>query len=162
MLEKVQAAPPVAPKSIPVPAPLEDVWKKCMWMDPDDRYPDARAVASEVAAWLEGSLARDKAMGLVDEARQMLEVHTDTKARAMRARNGRERRSPFAPRPTSRPKRPPSPRRCGQGTPGRSQQPVVRHLHQVSTRHGPGTGSPEARNSRQSLPGPCRRGRDRR
>ncbi len=86
VLELVQARPPEQPRSVPVPAPLEDIWKRCMRMEPDERFPDARAVASEVARWLEGSLAREKALSLVEEAREMLTVHEEAKNRAGRAR----------------------------------------------------------------------------
>ena len=86
VLDLVQQRPPKPHPTVPVPAPLVDVWQKCMRMDPDDRFPDARAVASEVARWLEGSLAREKALALVEDARELLEVHRDAKNRANRAR----------------------------------------------------------------------------
>jgi len=86
VLELVQQRPPERPKSVPVPTPLEDIWRRCMQMEPGARYPDARAVASEVARWLEGSLAREKAMRLVEEARDLVNVHQDAKSRANRAR----------------------------------------------------------------------------
>jgi len=86
VLELVQERPPRAPKTVPVPAPLVDIWKRCTRMDPKERYPDARAVAQAIGRWLEGSLAREKALELVDDARSLLEVHRDAKDRADRAR----------------------------------------------------------------------------
>ncbi len=86
VLELVQQRPPKPPRTPVVPEPLIDVWRNCMQMEPNDRYPDARAVAQAVGRWLEGSLAREKALELVEEARSLVALHRDAKERADRAR----------------------------------------------------------------------------
>lgn len=86
VLEMVQKAPPNPPSDRPAPEPLVEVWKTCMTMDPSRRYPDARSVAADVAAWLEGSRAREKALELVDEALAARPGLEEARERADRAR----------------------------------------------------------------------------
>ncbi len=68
VLDMVQQGPPEPPSTPVVPDALVDIWRTCMQMAPTARYPDARSVAGDLAAWLEGSRAREKALELVEEA----------------------------------------------------------------------------------------------
>lgn len=86
VLKLVQEGPPEPPADRPAPEPLVEVWRTCMTMDPRRRYPDARSVAADVAAWLEGSRAREKALELVEEALAARPGLREARERADRAR----------------------------------------------------------------------------
>jgi serine/threonine protein kinase len=57
ILEQVQAGPPSGVDGLKLPEPLVEIWRKCMTMNPADRYPLATEVAREIEDWLEGSKA---------------------------------------------------------------------------------------------------------
>lgn len=86
VLKRVCQGPPVPPLGIPVPDALDEVWRRCMRADPADRYPTARAVAADIDAWLEGSRARERAMGLVEQARRRVPALAEARLKATRSR----------------------------------------------------------------------------
>lgn len=86
VLAKVQKGPPRLPRGSLVPPELEEIRHRCMQMAPDDRYPDARELAHDLEAWLEGALAREKALALVQEARTLRPPLDQARSEASRAR----------------------------------------------------------------------------
>jgi serine/threonine-protein kinase len=70
-----------------------------MRVAPAERYPTARAVAADIDAWLEGSRARERAMGLVDEARRRVPALAEARLKANRSRE-RARASVVSLRPS--------------------------------------------------------------
>ena len=52
----------------PIPPELARVCNRAMARAKEDRFPDARALAEEVGAWLEGVAQRDRAMEIVEDA----------------------------------------------------------------------------------------------
>jgi serine/threonine-protein kinase len=86
VLEQVQAGPPSGVDGLKLPEPLVEIWRKCMTMNPADRYPLATEVAREIEDWLEGSKAREKALVLVEEARALVATHVDLERKATKAR----------------------------------------------------------------------------
>ena len=86
VLDQVQAGPPRVPKRAPIPPDLEQIRARCMQMDPADRYPDAAALAHELGSWLEGALAREKALTLVEAARGLRPALDEAREEAVRAR----------------------------------------------------------------------------
>lgn len=73
VLAAVAAGPPQPPEGPgpPVPPMLEAIRRKAMFMEPEDRYPDADALAADVLRWLDGAARREQAMDLVSRARAL-------------------------------------------------------------------------------------------
>lgn len=69
VLEQVKQGPPPVPPGTDAPAALVELWRHAMSMDIRARFADGAAMAREIAAWLEGSRARESARRLVREAR---------------------------------------------------------------------------------------------
>jgi formylglycine-generating enzyme required for sulfatase activity len=65
----------------PLPAGLVEIVERALHLDPEIRYPDAAALASEVAAWLDGERRLEQARAIVEEARGL-----DPRVAAWRAR----------------------------------------------------------------------------
>jgi serine/threonine protein kinase len=87
VIELVQKAPPDVPE-IDVPGVLVDIWRKAMSMDPAQRYPDANALGADLEAYIEGSLARERALKLLASARDELrEELPRARAKARQQRN---------------------------------------------------------------------------
>jgi serine/threonine-protein kinase len=86
VLQLVQAGPPAPVEGMHVPEAIVDVWRRCMCMNPEDRYREARQVAEDIDAWLEGSRAREKALVLVDAARALVPKLKETLTRTTRSR----------------------------------------------------------------------------
>ena len=63
---------PMSGGALLVPAELQDLCQRAMARDPDDRFPDAGALAAEIAAWLDGARRREQAQQLTDQAVSML------------------------------------------------------------------------------------------
>jgi len=57
---------------LPIPEELEAICLKAMARDPEDRFPDAKRLADEIASWLEGSKRRAQALEMVGEADALL------------------------------------------------------------------------------------------
>ena len=74
MLAQAVLGPPEPPGSrddglgLPIPAGLEAICVRALRHDPADRFRDARQVADELAAWLDGVRAREQALLKVDRA----------------------------------------------------------------------------------------------
>ena len=65
--------PPLAPDAPPVQVPvgpeaLREIVDRALALDPTDRPEDASRLAAELGAWLDGSLQRERALGLVAQA----------------------------------------------------------------------------------------------
>jgi serine/threonine-protein kinase len=86
VLDQVRRGPPRPVRAVPPPPELEEIRARCMAFEPADRYPDARAVAGALGAWLEGALARERALSRVERARGLLPDLAEARARALRAR----------------------------------------------------------------------------
>ncbi|MCB9743832.1 MAG: SUMF1/EgtB/PvdO family nonheme iron enzyme [Alphaproteobacteria bacterium] len=62
---------PLSELGLPIPAPLADICAQAMQDWPEDRYPDASALAQALAEWLEGARRRAEATRLVGEAQAL-------------------------------------------------------------------------------------------
>ncbi|MCB9758439.1 MAG: SUMF1/EgtB/PvdO family nonheme iron enzyme [Alphaproteobacteria bacterium] len=81
--------PPVdqrRPDAPPMPEELVAVCTRAMARAPEDRYPNAGALAVELTAWLDGARKRERALAVVDEARDLLPRVAELRARAAAAR----------------------------------------------------------------------------
>ncbi len=67
----LQGAPPT-PDDPQIPPELLEICQKAMERDPELRYPNGRAIADEVSAWLDGAKRREHALELVAQARGKL------------------------------------------------------------------------------------------
>ena len=67
ILEAVRAGPPQA-LPVSAPAALAGICWTALARQPEDRYPDAHALAKALSAWLEGLLGREKARSVVRRA----------------------------------------------------------------------------------------------
>ena len=56
---------------VEVPAELAAICTRAMERSPEDRFPDAGALAAEVRNWLDGAHRRERALALVERARAM-------------------------------------------------------------------------------------------
>lgn len=65
-----------------VPDGLVDIWSRAMDPDPRFRYPDAGALAQELAAFLDGARRREQALGLVADADAIIARLGDLEDRA--------------------------------------------------------------------------------
>ncbi|MCA9488954.1 MAG: SUMF1/EgtB/PvdO family nonheme iron enzyme, partial [Myxococcales bacterium] len=90
VLDAVIAAEPIEPPSRvadghPVDEELDRICLKALAPRPDDRYPDATAMAEDLAAWADGATRRERAMAVVGEARTRAReaVALDRKARLL-------------------------------------------------------------------------------
>ncbi len=83
VLRRVARKPPSPVDGVPVPEQLVDIWRRCMQMDPADRYADARAIIADVDAWIEGTRTREKALAKVAEARARIPELQDAKDTAL-------------------------------------------------------------------------------
>ncbi len=99
VLKRVCQGPPEAPTGVPAPEALVEVWQRCMRVAQSDRYPTARAVTAAIDAWLEGSLARERALALVVEARKQVPALAEARLKANRSRE-RGRAAVISLRPT--------------------------------------------------------------
>jgi serine/threonine-protein kinase len=61
---------------------LYEIIVKAMRPDPADRYPDAGALAEDIARWREGATRREKALAIVREARERLPALAPDRERA--------------------------------------------------------------------------------
>jgi eukaryotic-like serine/threonine-protein kinase len=90
VLQQVLAGPPVrvveAAGAKPVPAELAAICARAMEREMAARYPDARALAREVLAWLDGARRREQALEVVARARAM-----EPEIAALRAQAGERR-----------------------------------------------------------------------
>jgi serine/threonine-protein kinase len=71
IVSQVVTGPPPALSTLegpPIPADLHDICVKAMSRLPEERYPDARALAVALQAWLDGLEKVEQAMALIDEA----------------------------------------------------------------------------------------------
>ncbi len=68
VLRKVARSEPEHIDDPNVPEALAEICRKAMRMEPEERYADARALITDLDAWLEGSRARARALELVEEA----------------------------------------------------------------------------------------------
>ncbi|MGK4007371.1 bifunctional serine/threonine-protein kinase/formylglycine-generating enzyme family protein [Sorangium sp. So ce1036] len=75
----------VAPQE--VPAELAAICARAMARDPEDRYPDAGALAAEIRSWLDGARRRERALAIVDRAREIRPEIEATRARARALRD---------------------------------------------------------------------------
>jgi serine/threonine-protein kinase len=80
VLRQVLAGPPLpialAARGKPVPAELATICDRAMQREMSARYPDAEALAREVADWLDGARRTDQALEIVARAdRKLAELH---------------------------------------------------------------------------------------
>lgn len=70
-----------------LPAELVVACNRAMARKVEDRFPDARALADEIRAWLDGARKREQALELVAEAEEILIIsgHHRTRAEGLRA-----------------------------------------------------------------------------
>ncbi len=87
VLRKVARTPPDPVEGIVVPEPLVEIWRKAMQMEPEARYPDARAIIADIDAWVEGSRAREKALQKVEEAQARIPELRDAQVDAVTTRD---------------------------------------------------------------------------
>jgi serine/threonine-protein kinase len=74
-LKKLQTAPPVKIKEVvnlPIPDELIEICETAMARNPNERYASANELALAVAAWLDGSRQRQKALSVVLQAQEMM------------------------------------------------------------------------------------------
>ena len=72
VIAAVREGPPEPPRArLQVPRVLQRICSHAMARDPRDRYPDASALAREIAAFLDGDRRRSQAARLVKEARRL-------------------------------------------------------------------------------------------
>ncbi|RME26851.1 MAG: protein kinase [Deltaproteobacteria bacterium] len=83
VLRRVARRPPPAIEGVPVPEQLVEIWRRCMRMDPDDRYPDTQAIIDDIDAWIEGTRTRQRALEKVAEARARLPELQEAKKAAL-------------------------------------------------------------------------------
>ncbi len=67
-LEPISAQKPPGP---PLPEDLVDTCNRAMSRDKADRFADGKAVATEVAAWLDGAKRRERALKVVEDAQRL-------------------------------------------------------------------------------------------
>lgn len=73
-LQRVLAGPPPSPelvRDLPMPVEALEICRRCMARAPEDRYPDAGALAAAVRAWREGALRRARAQAAMQQARAL-------------------------------------------------------------------------------------------
>lgn len=100
VLQAVIAAPPTVPEAPgpPVPTELDAIWRRCMRMDPTERYRDANALAADVLRWLDGSSRREEALDLVARANIRTPLVETLRAKARTLRMEMEQRLQSIPR----------------------------------------------------------------
>ncbi len=93
VVQKLASGPPPAPEAVardrgapPPPEDLVAVALAGMARDPADRPDDAETLGREVAAWIEGERARERAMQLVGRARETWTECEEVRARAAQRR----------------------------------------------------------------------------
>jgi len=72
VLRQVLQGPPAVPDDPHIPAELLEICQTAMQRDPEQRFPHGRALADDVAAWLDGAKRREHALELIDQARGKL------------------------------------------------------------------------------------------
>lgn len=96
-------SPPEVPTGArpPVPDELERICARAMAFDPEERFPDAAALASAVLDWLDGAARRERALALVREASISVPEVRRLRAESERVRGAArfalERVPPWAP-----------------------------------------------------------------
>lgn len=105
VLTRVLRGPPepVDAQGLPVPGALARVCEHALQMAPEDRYRSARAMANEVASWLEGSASRRDVRTTIERSRGVIQRAAATLERVARKR--REIESELADTPPWAPER---------------------------------------------------------
>ena len=100
VIAKVIRAPPEPRDDVDVPDALVEVWQKAMHMDPQQRYRSASEMGEVLAAFIEGSLARERARKLVGEGREMMDSDLAKAKDAARSTRNEARKRVQLLRPT--------------------------------------------------------------
>ncbi len=88
VLRLVREGPPPFPPAPWAPLHLITICRKALAKEPEDRYPDASALAAEIDAWVEGARNRERAQNMVQAVRGRV---TDLTKRYLEAVRRRER-----------------------------------------------------------------------
>lgn len=100
VVQKVLDGPPEAPPGSEAHEALVGIWTRAMSMDPAERYRDANEMSEELAAYIEGSMARERANRLVEAGRQVFEQDLPARQDAARERRNAARKALQQLRPT--------------------------------------------------------------
>ena len=72
VIADVRAGPPREPEGADVPEALVDIWKRAMRMEPSERYAQGGELVRDLDAWVEGSVALEKARELLQGAQDRM------------------------------------------------------------------------------------------
>lgn len=85
VVEAVRAGPPPPPRGPGIPRELAAVAQKAMRLDPAERYPDARALAADLQAWLAGEPVSAWRYGVLERLGRLLQRYRQGAAVALLA-----------------------------------------------------------------------------